>query len=142
MNDSRFNMWRLIVAAAHLDKTIDPEEQRFIDEYLNNLSLSDNQKQQLQNELKNAVDIDQIWPAITEAVDRGQALHFVRLILWSDGIMMPSEKDFMTRLKSKIISKNDIDDATAKVNWTAPKDNSKRSVSQTLRDFIADMVNG
>ena len=101
-------MWRLIVAAVHADHHIAEEETKLINEYLENLKLNQEEKDQLKKELYTPASLDEILPKITHPGHRSQAIYFTRLLLWKDNVLSDEEKLFLKKIKGKFSDFSDI----------------------------------
>jgi len=114
ISESKFQMWRAVVAMAHADGRVSKEERDFIHSYFKSLNLSDEQKEQLQRELDEKADFDAILPLISEPADRAQVVHFSRVLCYRDGEFHPTEQNLLEKLNSNAMSKVDFADALKK----------------------------
>lgn len=99
LSDSRFNMWRAVVALAHLDDYIAVEEQDFIGRYLQNVPFDEEQKAVLLNELAEGGDVKEFFDQITEPSDQSDFFEFARMICWCDGDYDAQEEKIFEYLK-------------------------------------------
>ncbi len=99
ISESRFQMWRTVVALAHTDHKVVPEERDLVDNYLGHLPFSEDQKSILREDLEAAQDVADMFDAIDEPSDRGEFFQFARIMVWSDGDLDAQEDRLFERLK-------------------------------------------
>jgi uncharacterized membrane protein YebE (DUF533 family) len=100
ISDSRFFMWRAVVAMAHADKVIEPEEKEFIENYINRLPFSEKQRETLRRDLEKQRDVAQMFELVTEPEDQSEFFMFARMLVWSDGDYDAQEKKILEYLES------------------------------------------
>lgn len=100
ISDSRFNMWRAVVAMAHADDVVQPHEINFILENTKKLALSAEQMEILTGDLSEAGNIEDFYARITTPRDKEDFFHLARAIAWSDGEFDDREQAMLSRLKS------------------------------------------
>jgi hypothetical protein len=100
VSDSRFNMWRAVVAVAHADSHVDPAEQDFVNKYLATVPFTDAQKATLNEDLQTPQDVDAMFDKIAEKVDQSDFFEFARGLLWSDGDYEQQEERLFEHLNS------------------------------------------
>lgn len=110
ISDSRFSMWRAVVALTHADKVVMPEEKEFIRRFYNTVPFTNEQKHQLEAELRDPQDIAEIFPRITDARDRAELIYFARMMFWSDGDYARQEAEILQRLKGEVIENLNLDE--------------------------------
>lgn len=98
ISDSRFNMWRAVVAMIHADNVVQPHEINFIVENTKNLPLSIAQTAQLTEDVRTPYDIGKAYEGISNPRDKEDFFHFARAIAWSDGDFDVREQDFINRI--------------------------------------------
>ena len=108
-SESFFNMWRLVVLAAHVDHNVHEKEVDMIESYIKSLELDENQKQILRKEIKDPAPLDEILPKITEQGHRSQSIYFTRLLFWKDRVMNGEEEAFLDKITKYFQSFVDID---------------------------------
>lgn len=109
ISDSRFNMWRAVVALTHADDVVMPEEKEFIRRFYNTVPFTNEQKHQLEAELRKPQDITEIFTKITDHRDRAELIYFARMMFWSDGDYALQEAEILKKLKIDVLDKLDID---------------------------------
>ena len=114
-SESFFNMWRLVVLAAHVDHNVHEKEVDMIESYIKSLELDENQKQLLRKEIKYPASLDEILPKITEPGHRSQSIYFTRLLFWKDCVMSREEEAFLDKVTKYFQSFVDIDAANKKL---------------------------
>ncbi|GJL85294.1 MAG: hypothetical protein DHS20C02_10690 [Micavibrio sp.] len=105
VSQCRFYMWRTVVALAHADHVVTQEERDFIENYLNNVPFSDEQKETLRADLEHAQDVDEMFDEITEASDRAEFFEFARMMVWCDGNYDAQEEKLFEYLKDSQMSR-------------------------------------
>lgn len=98
LSDSRFAMWRTIIALIHADGVVSPYEVHFILEHTNGLNLSAGQRQVLAADLAAARDIDDMFAQITAEADKRDFFSLARVLCWADGDFQQQEKSILARL--------------------------------------------
>lgn len=109
LGESRFNMWRAVVAMMHADLVIRPHEINFILENTKDVPLSDEQRQRLMLDLKEPVSIDEVFHKIFHAADKEDFFHLARAIAWSDGDFSEKERAILQRLAAITMDRGDKD---------------------------------
>ncbi len=146
VSESRFYMWRAIFAMAHADGVVTEEESDFLNEYLSNVSFSDQQKSILKEDLKNPQDVGNMFSKIGDQSDRAQFFYFARMLAWCDGDFDEQEKVILDKLKSSHIAAIDIDKVSKSIRESAAlvaADISEKGVAsfnfwEKLRDLQKD----
>lgn len=101
VGDSRFFMWRAVVAMAHADKIIEPAEVEAVEQYLSVIPFSDEQKRILREDLEQGKDVSKMFDLVTDTKDRVDFFQFARMIVWSDGDLDAQEKRILEKLEKK-----------------------------------------
>lgn len=91
MEDSKFNLWRATFSFCFVDGFLSPQESEYLEEKMNALPFSADQKRILMSDLKSPPDIESILPLITKPADRGFLINNIRLLSRIDNLS-PSEK--------------------------------------------------
>ena len=116
LSNSRFQMWRCLIALVHADHVVTQEERDFFLKRFDKINFSDEQKNILKHELENPVNIDSIFEGITDKEDRATLIYFARLLFWSDGEFVAQEDKILKHLHSKVIDKIDLQKTMNDVN--------------------------
>lgn len=99
VSSSKFNMWRAVFALAHADHVVTTEEQRFMYRALATENFSDLQKKTLEEDMKTARDIPDMFMSITDPKDRSRFFYFARMLFWCDGDFAAQEQKILTELQ-------------------------------------------
>jgi len=102
-------MWRGVVAFAHADGKVEPSEREFITKFFETVPFTHDQQLQLLEELEDPADINEIFPKITDAADRGEMILFARMMCWSDGDFHHQEEAILKHMNKEVIRKVDLD---------------------------------
>jgi uncharacterized membrane protein YebE (DUF533 family) len=139
IDDSKMNMWRAIVALVHADGLQHPEEDAFIQEKIAVLPFTEEQKQVLNEEMKNPSDVNDLFQQITHSGDRSQFIYFARLLFWSDGDFDAQEEHILKFLREQTLSKVDLEKVMHSVDQIAEdfaQQHRDRGFRQKLADFV------
>ena len=98
MNDSRFQMWRAVVALAHADGMIAQQERSFVESYLAQLPISAQQADTLRADLQTPASPGDMFAAITVPSDRADYFQFAQMIIACDGTQAEQEKAIIDHL--------------------------------------------
>ena len=85
VSESRFNMWRAVIAMIHADKVVRPHEVHFIMEKTKDLDLSDERRAILAEDILTPRDIGPLFRAIDNSRDREDFFHLAQSVCWEDG---------------------------------------------------------
>lgn len=116
MNNDKFNLWRAIFSLVHLDSKVSSEEDNWLKEKLNNLKLTDEQKEILTQDIKDKKSVDNFVDLITHKPDRAFLLHQVRVISNLDKDYSKEEKEYFKKLEADILSNLDLEPLVQKLN--------------------------
>lgn len=100
ISDSRFHMWRAVVALAHADGRIAPEEKDLVNGYLAHVPFTSEQKEILQDDMTEPQDMVEMFDRISAPEDQGEFFEFARMMNWCDGDYDSQEEKIFERLKS------------------------------------------
>lgn len=95
ITESRFYMWRAVVAMVHADGVVADEEREFVEHYLENVPFSNEQIDILRADLEEAQDIGEMLSKVTDREDQGQFFQFSRLLIWCDGDLDEQEQKIL-----------------------------------------------
>lgn len=126
LSDSRFNMWRGVVAFAHADGVVEDSERDFITKFFNTVAFTEDQKEQLLYELDHAQDINEIFPLITDKGDRGELILFARLMCTADGDFHEQEQEIVQIIHEDVLSKLDLDNIMHETDTMAEEARERR----------------
>ena len=119
--ESRFHMWRAVIAMMHADHIVKPHEINFILEHTRPLPMSAEQRSILKEDLSSPPSsIDDLFDLISSPIDREDFFHLARALAWADGHFDEREQALLIRLKG--------------TGWTG--------MEETRQDFIDYVDNG
>ncbi len=139
ISDSKFNMWQAIIAFVHADGLKHPSEVAFIEEKLQVLNLTGEQKTLLREDLIRPKNVDDFYELITAPADRSQFVYFARLLLWCDGDFDAQEKAILDRFHKKTLDKVDFRKVMHSVDQIAADYEKNQSDDQP--GFIKELLN-
>lgn len=105
--ESRFNMWRAVVALVHVDGRVTTEEKELVESYMGNLPLSAQQVAILREDLVDAQDVGDMFGRITAPEDQGEFFQFARIMNWSDGDLDAQEDEIFNKFQDTQMGKLD-----------------------------------
>lgn len=107
---SHFAVFRAAIALAWADHELHKEEQDRILVFIEkNEELSDAQRERLKQDLQQPINMDDVWPEITDKLDRAHVINIADTIFWEDGELCHSEKEVYEKIKSKHMATLDMD---------------------------------
>lgn len=98
LSTSRFDMWRAVVAMAHADGIVTPHEISFINEHMYDFQLTQEQKNQISMDLRDAQNIFQMFERIENDEDRKDFFVLARALSWCDGDFDAQEEKILNQL--------------------------------------------
>jgi len=99
VTDSRFYMWRAIVAMAHADGVVTPHEISFIHEYAQDVSFSKEQIGVLATDLQTPQDPYEMFSRIDVQEDKKDFFALARALSWCDGDFAAQEQQIIKCLE-------------------------------------------
>ena len=108
LNESRFQMWRAVVAMAHADGVVTMHELSFINDYLKDINLSPKQREIIGEDLREAQNINVLFSQVTEHEDQVDFFALARALSWSDGDFDSQEKKIIKRLEGQMLNNMDV----------------------------------
>lgn len=108
MNDSRFAMWRAVVAMVHADGIVTPHEVSFVNEQVKDLNLSKEQLKQLSDDFKEPQDIANLFSQIKTDIDKRDFFALARALSWCDGDFADQEAHIINVLEKRHLAESDI----------------------------------
>ena len=107
---SHFAVFRAAIALAWADHKLHEEEQERILVYIdNNEELSSAQREQLKKDLQQPIKMDEVWPEITDVLDRAHVINIANTIFWEDGELCNNEKEVYEKIKAAHMVTLDMD---------------------------------
>jgi hypothetical protein len=108
MDDSKFNLWRASFSFCFVDGFLSKEEQDHIEEKLNLLKFTDQQKKILLQDLVSPPNMDSILPLITRPSDKGFIVNHIRILAKLDNDLSAAEKEKIEKVREMVLSKLDM----------------------------------
>ena len=139
INDSKFNMWRAIVALINADGYKHPDEKKFLIETFAKLPFSESQRKILEQDMSAKNSVDEFYKGITQPGDRSQFIYFARLLFWSDGDFHHQEKEILQCFRQQTMDKADFKKVMHSVDKIAEEfaaGEEQKDFRQKLADFI------
>ena len=107
LSDSRFNMWRAVVAMAHADGVVTPHELSFINDHLKVMNLSEGQLKTVAQDLSVPQDTYDMFARIEEPQDKKDFFALARALSWCDGDFAKQEQHII-----QCLEESHVDDET------------------------------
>jgi len=98
MEESRFQMWRAVVAMVHADGVVTPHEVDFINTFLRDKDMAPDQWDIIKHDLQTPQDIVKIFERITSPDDRKAFFSLARALAWCDGDYDAQERMIVDKL--------------------------------------------
>ncbi len=108
IDESKFNLWRGVVALAHVDGRVLEEEASWIRGMLIRLPFTDEQRATLESDIDNEGDIEAILNKITDRKDKATLLHFANMLFKVDGHFDCSEKATFKKIEEKVLQNSEV----------------------------------
>lgn len=99
VSESRFNMWRCVVAMAHADGVVTPHELSFINDYVKEIDFNKDHLKTIGDDLLNPKDIHELFLRVTDKQDKVDFFALARALSWSDGDYDIQEKKIIKQLE-------------------------------------------
>ena len=97
---SHFAMYRGALALLWADnKLSEDEHSKFMELLTQSIRLTPEQKAQLSNQAKEHTTLAEIWPQITDKLDRAHLINIAHMLFWRDGVFCHTEKEVLERLE-------------------------------------------
>jgi len=116
VSESHFYMWRTLFAIAHVDHLVSKEETRFMAEAFEEVPFSAEQREILEQDVREAQDIETMFERITDPEDRTKFFDIARELVHIDGEYGDEEQEIMLKLTRSNLKKSDIDMMIGKVD--------------------------
>lgn len=110
-----FTMWRCVIAMAHADGVMHPEESSYLSHVFSKLHLTDEQKRIFAADIKAPQDLMGLFAEINEPVYRAMVYDFARLMAYKDGILSPSEEALLQRLRAELLPEGRLEEIRSEV---------------------------
>ena len=116
-SDSQFSMLRGAIALGWVDGYLAaPEKTRLLDFINGNEMLSNEQRGALKHDLETKITLKDIWPHITEKIDRARLIDLAKDLFLEDGAYAPQEKIVYQQIYEQHIASLDKSDIEAELH--------------------------
>ena len=99
LNESRFYMWRAVVAMIHADGVVTPQELSFVQDYMNDIDLSPEQRAIVGQDIHEPQLIHKMFSQIMNLQDRKDFFALARALSWCDGDFDAQEEKILAHLE-------------------------------------------
>jgi hypothetical protein len=100
VSESRFYMWRAVVAMVHADGVVTPHELSFVNDHVNAIRLSGAQTKIIGEDLKTPQDAYDMFARIYENQDKRDFFALARALSWCDGDFASQEENIIKHLEA------------------------------------------
>lgn len=128
INESKFNMWRACVAIVYLDKAIAPEEQKWVEDKILKLPLTNEQRLILKNDLAMGIALEDVLPKITDNVDLGFLVNTFRVLANIDQNFSVDEKEAFQKLETQVLKGLDLNKLESEIQTIEKESYHEREV--------------
>ena len=101
LSESRFYMWRAVVAMVHADGVVTPHELSFINDYVKELDFSIAQLDIIGEDLREPQQAHDMFAKIAEREDKKDFFALARALSWCDGDYDAQEKFIIDHLEQE-----------------------------------------
>jgi hypothetical protein len=115
-NESKFNMWRACISTIWIDGEVSPEEKSWIENKINTLKFTEEQKIVLSSDFKDKTPIKDIVHNISDRKDRAFLLHQIRVISNLDNDYSETEQQLFTQWEKIVKDGLDLESALKELN--------------------------
>ena len=139
ISESRFCMWRAVVAMVHADGVVTPHELSFINSHIRNIELSPDQLKTIGEDLQCAKDPYVVFSSISEKKDKYDFFALARALSWCDGDFASQEDKILKHLQSVLDNEQDralLDDSRELMNEVELCDNQWRFKSERSKSLF------
>lgn len=84
VNPSKFNMWRTAISLAHCDGHLSNSEVSLIHDWWKRFAFTHEQMTQLDQDFRDGVDFETVYPLITDKLDRAHLIYFSLILFHID----------------------------------------------------------
>lgn len=98
LSESRFNMWRAVIAMVHADHVVKPHEVNFILSRMRELALSEEQRRAIAEDIRAPKEVRPFFDRIVTPRDKEDFFHLARAVCWSDGEFNQPEREQLLQL--------------------------------------------
>lgn len=106
-DESKFNVWRACIGVIWSDGKVDPQERSWIEDRIEKLLFTPEQKQTLKSDLETNIDFKAVVDKISRPADRAFLVHQIRVISHMDGHQSPEEQKLLKTWSDYVLNKVD-----------------------------------
>jgi hypothetical protein len=99
--ESRFYLWRAVVAMAHVDSFLAPDEQGKLYNIFQEKPFSDDQLRTIREDVASPQNVEEMFSKISVEQDRVDFFIFSRALMWCDNDLDQQEIEIYNYLKNK-----------------------------------------
>lgn len=108
VSESRFYMWRAVVAMVHADGVVTPHELAFVNDYMRDINLSPEQLEEIGQDLQTPQDVYDMFSRVKDREDRKDFFALARALSWCDGDYDGQEKIIIEQLEKIHLSEENV----------------------------------
>ena len=108
VSESRFYMWRAVVAMVHADGVVTPHEVSFLNDYIHDINLSKEQMETIGLDLQTPQDVYEMFLNISDRNDKKDFFSLARALSWCDGDFDAQEQHIIEQLEKQQLSADNI----------------------------------
>ncbi len=145
VSESKLHLWRSAIALAYCDHHLSDAEQQRLHNFFQHQPFSDEQKAQLDSDLKHGIALEETFPLITDKLDRAHLINISRVLSFADGAYCEKEQAAFDAMMAKHLPSIDLDVAKNEakiIGDQLEKDGlfaeKKRNPIDMLADYITD----
>ncbi len=101
-DDHMFALWRAVFSLAHVDGEVADSERELVEEVMNIFSFTDEQRQSVQEDMKDAGNTLGLFQAIALPHHRAQFFRLARVMIWCDGFLHEDEMAIIEAIKTDL----------------------------------------
>ena len=135
VSTSQFFMWRCVIALAHADDIVAPQERDYLNRVIAGMErrngLTPEQKATFAADLENPQKISDLLPYINEPQWRGQLIYFGGLLARADGHLDPREEQILAKLRADQLSSLDMEKIRADTKLHVDNEMFRHDLSQS-----------
>lgn len=106
ISESRFYMWRAVVAMVHADGVVTPHELSFINDHVKQINFSAEQIKVIGEDLQTPQDVYDMFSRIFENQDKFDFFALARALSWCDGDFANQEQHILKHLEAVLQDSN------------------------------------
>jgi hypothetical protein len=134
----RFSVVKVMAAAAHANTTVEPEEQKLLEYFLQSAGLSSERKKEALRIFEQGIDIEEInLPTNNSWILKKYFLEIAILTIWSDKKVENNEQEFLKKLCTYMnFSDDDLENSLMAIEGFVLEHWNELDYLQNKQDFI------